>query len=74
MDKSLEQRLEHLEEKLNDLKLMAESNLHDMNDSLISNMMINSEKSEDIQQEVDEIHDEILELKANGNLYKVILY
>ena len=65
MDKSLEQRLEHLEEKLNDLKLMAESNLHDMNDSLISNMMINSEKSEDIQQEVDEIR----EVKANGNLY-----
>ena len=42
---------------------MAESNFHDINDTQIL-----FKKSEEFQQEVDEIHDEILELKANGNL------
>ena len=60
---NVEKRLGYLEENLNKLYLMAESNLHDINDTRIL-----FKKSEDIQQEVDEIHDEILELKANGNL------
>ena len=60
---NVEKRLGYLEENLNELYLMAESNFHDINDTRIL-----FKKSEDIQQEVDELHNEILELKTNGNL------
>ena len=60
---NVEKRLGYLEENLNELYLMSESNFHDINDTRIL-----FKKSEDIQQEVDELHDEILELKTNGNL------
>ena len=67
-DKNLEQKLKKLEENLNELKLMAESNFHAINDTLTPDVIENSKKSEDIQREVDENHDNILELKMNGNL------
>ena len=66
-DKNLEQKIKKLEENLNELKLMAESNLHAINYTLIPNVIENSQKLEDIQREVDENHDNILELKTNGN-------
>ena len=66
-DKNLEQKLKKLEENLNALKLMAESNFHAINDTLTPDVIENSKKSEDIQREVDENHDNILELKTNGN-------
>ena len=56
-----------LEENLNELKLIAESNLHTINDTLIPDVAKNSKKSEDIQREVDDNHDNILELEKNGN-------
>ena len=66
-DKNLEQKVKKLEENLNELKLMAESNSHAINDTLIPDVIENSQKLEDIQREVDENHDNILELKTNGN-------
>ena len=71
---NLDQELKNLKEDLNELKLMAESNLHAINDTLIPDVVENYKKSEDIQREVDEIHDNILEMKMNGNLVKVVLY
>jgi len=65
-DKNLEQKVEKLEENLNELKLMAESILHAINYTLIPDVIENSQKLEDIQREVDENHDNILELKTNG--------
>ena len=73
-DKNLAQELKNLKENLNELKLMAESNLHAINDTLIPDVVENYKKSEDIQREVEEIHDNILEMKMNGNLVKVVLY
>ena len=67
-DKNLEQKVKKLEENLNELKLIAESNSHAINDTLIPDVAQNSKKSEDIQREVDDNHDNILELEKNGNL------
>ena len=50
--------------------MIAESNLHAINDTLIPDVAKNSKKSEDIQREVDDNHDNILELEKNGNLKK----
>ena len=66
-DKNLEQKIKKLEENLNELKLMAESNLHAINYTLIPDVIENSQKLEDIQREVDENHDNILELKTNDD-------
>ena len=66
-DKNLEQKLKKLEENLNELKLVAESNSRAINDTLIPDVIENFKKSEDIQREVDENHDKKLELKTNGN-------
>ena len=69
-DKNLEQKLKKLEENLNELKLVAESNSRAINDTLIPDVIENFKKSEDIQREVDENHDKKLELKTNGNSKK----
>ena len=66
-DKNLEQKIKKLEENLNELKLMAESNSHAINDTLIPDVIENSRKSYDIQRDADENHDNILELKTNDN-------
>ena len=69
-DKQLEQKLKKLEENLNELKLVAESNSRAINDTLIPDVIETFKKSEDIQREVDENHDKKLELKTNGNSKK----
>ena len=66
-NENLEQELKKLEENLNELKFMAESNSHAINETLIPDVVENFKKSEDIQREVDEIHANILEMKTNGN-------
>ena len=43
-DKNLEQKIKKLEENLNELKLMAESNSHAINDTLIPDVIENSKK------------------------------
>ena len=69
-NKNLEQKLRKLEENLNELKLVAESNSRAINDTLIPDVIENFKKSKDIQREVDENQDKKMELKTSGNSKK----